>query len=229
MKILAIESAFRQRSVALCRVAEPSAVTVLGAAAGVSERGGPLASMVASVLADGAAGRSAVDRLLVGVGPGSAAGIRSTLAFAIGWGLAYDIPVMGYGSLWGVAVEYWLSGGRGRVWCLARSTRGQFYQQSFRLDDRVVGDSELALVGPDAVRARLSAGETCLSPEAETVWEPLIPTAGGSVGLPRVVLPTAASLAWLLAWNQGEAEAPLEPLNLVPTHFVKAPPPRQLP
>jgi tRNA threonylcarbamoyladenosine biosynthesis protein TsaB len=51
------------------------------------------------VLAEAGWGRSSLDRIAVGIGPGSFTGLRVGIAFAQGIGLGLDRPVVGVGSL----------------------------------------------------------------------------------------------------------------------------------
>ena len=63
-----------------------------------------LPAVLQSVLADAGVDLSRVGRIGVTVGPGSFAGIRVGVAFARGLALALDVPVVGVGSLEGIAI-----------------------------------------------------------------------------------------------------------------------------
>ena len=230
MKILSLESSSPVRSVALCDY-EGCGVTVLKSAEAPSERGGRFASLVEEVLTVAGVNREEVDHLAVGVGPGSAAGIRSTLAFGLGWEVAMGVSLTGVSSHWATAMEASRQGRRGVVSVLSPGPIGKVYRSEFKLqDDGVEEIASLALVAADdeSLCAALSMPSLLSHVELLKTRLPSIPQAGGDAGI-IPLNPTAVGGAILVAKEVSAAFRDLEPLTLVNAEFVKAPPPRVIP
>ena len=105
-----------------------------------------LAPLVREVMAEAGVAFSALDRIVVTVGPGSFTGLRVGLAFAKGLGFALDRPCVGVGSLEALAA------GAGADWPAAAvidAGRGNLYLQLF--------DGDLALTAPDVLSLGTSA------------------------------------------------------------------------
>jgi tRNA threonylcarbamoyladenosine biosynthesis protein TsaB len=124
MKILALDTALE-----LCSVAVLDGGRVLAARAEPMARGHQerLAPLVAEVMAEAGIGFEAIERIGVGVGPGSFTGLRVGLAFAKGLGVALDIDVVGVSDL--VALG---AGSSGFAAAVIDARRGQVYAQPFR-------------------------------------------------------------------------------------------------
>lgn len=230
MKILSLESSSPVRSVALCDC-EDSDLTVLKTAEAASERGGRFASLVEEVLTEAGVGREEVDHVAVGVGPGSAAGIRSTLAFALGWQVAMGVSLTGVSSHWSTAVEASRRGQRGVASVLSPGPIGKVYRSVFSLQEgRVEEVAPLSLVAADEESLRDSRSLPCLLSHVE-----LLKTRLGSVlqsgrdGVFIPLNPTAVGGAFLVAKDVAAAFCALEPLTLFKAEFVKAPAPREIP
>src|SRR4051812_1989893 len=91
MLVLSFDTATADASVALLREGE-----VLG------ERSGRAAALLVdadALLREAGLGPDALDRLVVGIGPGSFTGLRVGLAAARGLALARDLPTAGVSSL----------------------------------------------------------------------------------------------------------------------------------
>src|SRR5437667_6781745 len=95
MKILALEFSSSHRSVA---VLERSGDDLLihGAAHEVGGRDTKAFAMIEKALAG--IPRDSIDRVCVGIGPGSYTGIRVAISVAQGWQLARDVKVLGISS-----------------------------------------------------------------------------------------------------------------------------------
>jgi len=232
MKILALEFSSPQRSVA---VLSTPAASPAGAApftdvapnscrsAEVIETGSsaqqPL-GMIAEALRQAALEREEIERIAVGVGPGSYGGIRGAIALAQGWQLARAVKLLGISSADCLAAQAHLEGLVGRLAVVIDAQRNEFYLAEFDVQPggwRALTPLRLAAL-PD-VQACERAGATLLRPAVQK-W---FPTA-------RLMFPRAAVLASLAFprtdFVPGEK---LEPIYLRETQFVKAPPPRVIP
>lgn len=218
MKILGIDGSSPMRSAALCRWRAGQFET-LASASGVSQRGGRLASLVREVLQESGEKPESVDRIVVSVGPGSTAGIRSILAFALGWSVALGTPAVGIPSVWALASRARDRQLFGRVTCLIRGTAGRIYRACFRISpQRIAQTRPLERIHPDQLRSIADNCHHIVGQEA-----PEISTSAESV------FPTAVDLAWLTHAEYKHLIQPLEPLHLESPHFVKAPLAREFP
>lgn len=234
MKILAIESSSQIRSVALCEgvTGGAQAFQVLASIESVSERGGRFASLIDEVLSQASVNRSEVGEIAVGVGPGSAAGIRSTLAFARGWEVARGIPLTGVSSVWAVAAQSQKEGIEGDIMVVLRGPLGKFYHATFQISpSTIVERSSLALADISNLPDRLDSGRRVVGPDLAALIAQLDPSGEGECHKYNTskISPMADAVA-RLAWHRvSGAIMPSEPLNLVTPKFVKAPPPREIP
>jgi len=209
---------------------------VVAEAGGASRRGGRLASLVEEVLDAAGEARSAIEGIIVGLGPGSAAGIRSTLAFAMGWGVARGISVTGVSSVWGLAARAREEGFLGRMRVVVRGPAGKIYTASFQVFAEAVSEvAPLELVAPDRLKDVAGGWDHLVGPEVSALLGTERPRGDGLTGGPAVsvsrlnLTPTGGALGWLVSQGYGPPDQPLEPLSLMPPHFVKAPPPRRVP
>lgn len=171
-----------------------------------------------TALREAGVAREEVDRLVVGLGPGSYAGIRISIALAQGWQLARGIPVQGIPSVGGIAARAFAEGVRGSVQVAIDAQRNEFYLAGYALDDQGWTETmPLRLASHQELQARVAAGDLIIGPEA-TKWVPE----------GRILHPCAAQLALLAARSELSAPGePLEPVYLRPVSFVKSPPSRR--
>ncbi len=137
-----------------------------------------------------------IDLLVVGTGPGSYNGLRSSIAAGWGFARARGIPVHGLSSLLGYSPDDYTVVGDARAgqWFFARVCRGDFVEGPFLLP----AGSPLALHGHPLF------GATSLDE---------VPSA-------EILAPRAALLArWL------DRTGPAEPLYLKPPHITQPAPP----
>lgn len=171
--------------------------------------------LVEQILGEAGWTRSSLDRVAVGIGPGSFTGLRVGLALAQGIALGLGIPVVGVGSLRAMADAVPADREGHRV-PLLDARRGELFAAVY-----TAGGDELA---PPFVLAR---------DEARSVLEARAPGARvlvgevtGSLGLPgalrsaRTDLPHAASTA-LLGAGLDPALAPAEPLYVREADAIK--------
>jgi tRNA threonylcarbamoyl adenosine modification protein YeaZ len=178
MKTLAIEFSSGLRSVAILFDG------VLRAES--SEGGGrdthPFA-LIQSALAEAAAEREEVECLLIGLGPGSYAGIRQAIAIAQGWQLARGVKLLGIGSVDCVALAAWQDGIFGRLAVVVDAQQGEYYVAAYESAPpgiRPAGTPRLA--SPNDVHEHARAGSIIVGPEADRVL------AGGRRIFPRASL-----------------------------------------
>ena len=96
MRILGIETSSRRGSVALCDGARLVARAEHSEPNAHAER---MLALVEQALAEAGWSRSSLDRVAVGIGPGSFVGLRVGIALAEGLGLGLGRPVVGVSSL----------------------------------------------------------------------------------------------------------------------------------
>lgn len=137
MRLLALDTALE-----LCSAAVLDGDRVLAARAEPMARGHQerLAPLVAEVMAEAGLRFAALDRIGVGVGPGSFTGLRVGLAFAKGLGVALGLEVAGVGDL--VALG---AGTTGFAAAVIDARRGQVYAQPFRDGDAIGPPRALAV------------------------------------------------------------------------------------
>jgi tRNA threonylcarbamoyl adenosine modification protein YeaZ len=220
MKILAIDFSTARRSVALAESHDGS-VRIIGRA---EEQHGQVThafALIDNLLREAGHERGAIECLVVGLGPGSYAGIRVSLALAQGWQLATGVKVVGISAIECLAETARAAGHRGPATLVVDAQRGEFYLADCRLtDDTFELTQPLEIVSRGEIERRLAEDMTVFSPDA---------TATGIAGL-RELYPDAAKLASLTATGHREfvpAEV-LEPIYLRATSFVKAPKPERV-
>lgn len=213
MRILALEFSSRVRAV---MAGETNGTTVLrsGVARESESRATPVFSLIERALREAGLERSAVQCVAVGLGPGSAMGIRAAIAVAQGWHLARGVTVVGLNSLDVLAAGLHAAGHRGRVDLACDAQRGEWHVGEYALESngpRLC--APLRLVSREELLARIRSGRRVMGPDVAVV---LPGTAD--------VFPDATVLARLAA--QSASEAP--PENLAPLHlrepsFMKVP------
>jgi len=215
VKTLALDFSAPLRSVALV-----SAGTVLARATRAGDRMTNVVAMVEEVLTAASLRREAIDRLAVGLGPGSYTGMRAAISFTQGWQLARPVEVCGLRSVDVLAAQAHQLGWRGPLHVVVDAQRQELYIVSFAIE--AAGPREtlpLRILSLAETRAHAAGDGRVAGPEA-TKWFPnaeaLSPDAG--------VLGLLAEQASVLPSGQG-----LEPVYLRETTFVKAPPPRPIP
>lgn len=200
MTILALEFSSPIRSVAV--------VSQGACLARVSERMGKSTGLA---LADQALREcglppSAIERLVVGLGPGSYAGVRSALAIVQGWQLAQNTPVAGVSSMEVLAETARAEGLRGPWTLVIDAQRNELYRALYDLSETESRCVERLRIVP----AASVAGE---------------PNLLGPMS-PRFLAPGAEILARLGSDRAAGPAESLEPVYLREASFVKAPPPR---
>ena len=215
MKILAVEFSSDQRSVAVLNDSE-----VLGRAEETGGRTARAFALIERALSAAALEREAIECIAIGIGPGSYAGIRSSIALAQGWQLARGIRLLGVSSVECLAAQAQAAGITGPITIAIDAQRNEFYCASYELTPR-----ECTLIAPLKL-VPLDDALAVATRSQMIIWPNLQPRFPEG----RVILPDAAMLGQLAASRTDFVNgAALEPIYLRETTFVKAPPPRVIP
>jgi len=208
MKILAIEFSSDHRSVAVLDGAQLLAEQTV-----TEGRDTAAVALIESALGQAAVGRTEIDCIAVGIGPGSYTGIRAAIALTQGWQLALGVKVLGVDSLEALANGEQAAGRRGEITLAVDAQRGEFYLAKYELVDVGIRNVEpMHLVKRAEYEVLLAAGQ---------------PVIGPGVG---DNFPTAEHVGRLAAERNYFVEASeLSPVYLRQVDFVKAPPPREIP
>ena len=216
MTTLALEFSSALRSVAVLvagRDGAPSAGReVIETASGHGMK--PLA-MVEEALRSAGVEREDIERIVVGLGPGSYTGIRAAIALAQGWQLAAGTKLLGLSSAESVAAQAQADGITGKFSVVIDAQRGEWYLADYEIVPGGLREiSPLRLATLVEVRGREQAGERLVGPEV-TSWFP-----SGQVVFPRAVRLGERAVTHS-DFVPGET---LAPIYLRETNFVKAPP-----
>lgn len=214
MNILALEFSSPVRSVAIveCRDGRER---VRGEIADRDFRARGAVALVQEALTGAGLKPAEIDRIAVGLGPGSYTGIRSAISIVQGWQLGLATGVVGIGSLDILAATALAAGVRNRAQFVVDAQRNEVYSATYDLSGPVPHPVDPIAIAP---AARLS-GQPIIGPEA-TRWSLVA----------RDLLPSAIVLARLAhACAVTIPAESLEPIYLRPVEFVKAPPARLIP
>ena len=220
MKILALEFSSPQRSVALLQQTDTTVGWMEHEATETGTRTGRPFELIEEVLRQAGVEREQVDRVVVGLGPGSYNGIRAAIALAQGWQLGRGVAVAGASSAECIAARAQAQGVLGRVAAVIDAQRGEFYCARFELSAAGWQPLDaLSLVSHTTVSECEQGGDLLIGPEVQR-WFPQGQT----------IYPSAAVLAKLASARTAAVSGEkLEPIYLRTTTFVKALPPRILP
>ena len=216
MKILAIEYASAQRSVAVLDSQKGSQFEII-------EAGGRAAKTFQSITA---ALRNAelepkqIECVAIGLGPGSYTGIRAAIALAQGWQLATNINLLGISSMEALAREAQHEGLRDTVHLVIDAQRNELYHAAYEISDaRCAVVHSLKLMSLQEVQTAIDEGGVVAGPEVSRWFQH-----------GKILHPRALRIAELALENQNFVPGQdLVPIYLRQTTFVKAPPARLLP
>lgn len=212
MKILALEGSTNQRSVALV-----DGGRLIAEASTLQHRPDPILILADQCLSTAGWRPGDVERLAIGIGPGSYTGIRGTIALAMGWNLAHGTAIVAVSSFKTLAESLRRQGIRGEITVCSDAQRGDFCFAKWYLDS-----SGVTALGELALRPLSSINEFCR--EHPQIFAADFKDPTGNV---TPAYPSAASLAALAS-----AETPIQdisslsPVHLRETVFVRAAPPR---
>ena len=220
MKILALEFSSPQRSVALLQTTKDLRQCEAHEATESGAQSNRPFELIDRVIREAKLEREAVEKIAIGLGPGSYNGMRAAIALAQGWQLGRGVQLQGISSVECIVAQAHAEGISGRVAVVIDAQRGEFYLANYEIS--TAGWTELQplrLVAETAVTDCRSNGEMLIGPELRRWFT------DGAVVFPRAV--TLAKLA--AARPDSMSGESLEPIYLRPTSFVKAPPARILP
>ena len=208
MKILAIEFSSDHRSVAVLDGAQLLAEQTV-----IEGRDTAAVALIESALGQAAVGRTEIDCIAVGIGPGSYTGIRAAIALTQGWQLALGVKVLGVDSLEALANGEQAAGRRGEITLAVDAQRGEFYLAKYELVDVGIRNVEpMHLAKRAEYEVLLAAGQPVIGPGMGDNF------------------PAAEHVGRLAAERNYFVEASeLSPVYLRQVDFVKAPPPREIP
>jgi tRNA threonylcarbamoyladenosine biosynthesis protein TsaB len=218
MKILALEFSTDRRSVAILRSDLDGSIGLLAETAMTGGRTESALLQIELCLQEAGLEREDIERIAIGLGPGSYTGIRAAIAMAQGWQLAAGVRLVGVSSVEALAAQLPAGGWLGQAAILVDAQRQEFYCERYALaadgyrrveplrimsfaDAQALAGTGIHLAGPEIHRWFSEAEDHF--PEA--AW----------IGRLAVQRPDAA----------GEA---IEPIYLRPVSFVKAPPPKDM-
>ena len=204
MRVLGVETSTRRGSVALW---QDGRVLVTRAHEVQNAHAEQLLPLLEAALADAGWSRSSLDRLAVGIGPGSFTGLRVGIALVQGIALGLDRPLVGCGSLAAMARGVGADDDKVRVPVLD-ARRGELFVAAYEPNGTVLsapfavarGEAKAALTNVLAGRAYVLVGEG----SAE------LGSAEPRVTRPDLDLPHASWVATLGA-ELDPASAPAEP------------------
>jgi len=173
MRVLALDTATRATSVAVCELAAPAEVGgqapwppamahELRDDPPAGERPGhsrTLLELLARALQEAGLGWGQIDRLAVGVGPGTFTGLRIGIAVAQGLALAHDIPLVGVSSLRSLALgaePAAAAAGAEQVLAVLDARRREVFAARWAVGAEPAGE---ALAGPVAIAPQRLAEE----------------------------------------------------------------------
>lgn len=183
-----------------------------------------LIPMVVETMAEAGEKYAALTAVAVTVGPGAFTGIRIGLAAARGIGLAANVPVIGVTTFAAVAEAVPAAERRDRaLLVLLDSKRGDVFVQEFTPERAAVGPP--AILSPDAVLERLSAGSFVIAGDGIAVVRPSLEAARLAAAYSTAPGPVDAAHVTRLA-----ARSVLEGTGLPPTPlYLRAPDVRSSP
>jgi tRNA threonylcarbamoyladenosine biosynthesis protein TsaB len=225
MKILGIEWSSNKRTIAFGDWSEGEHVRILATA----ELSGGRDSKYFRAFTDAAeqAGvmKNEIETVVVGLGPGSYAGIRSAISAAYGWHLANDAKLIGIPSDRVLARKTFNDNSINRVHTLVDAQRGECYHALYekRENGSIEVVQSLSIVNPNELLNPGSVNDVFVGYDIQRWFK------GGVSGTVCLLegYPDAASL---LHESENHLSQPgstdLKPIYLRPTTFVKAPPSR---
>ena len=215
MKILAIEFSSDHRSVAVL-----DGDNLLAEKTITEGRNTAAVQLIEETLTAAGTGRTDIECIAVGIGPGSYTGIRAAIALTQGWQLATDVKVRAVDSLEALALGLQNEGERGVITFAVDAARGEFYLTKFELKESGMENLEpTRLAKRDEFEALLESGQPVIGPSLAEKYR-----------VASEHFPSAEFIGRLASQRAEFVEASeLEPAYLRQVDFVKAPPLREIP
>lgn len=206
MRVLGIETSSRRGSVALV---ERGRVVVALSHEELNAHAERLLPLIDRALAETGWSRSTLERVAVGVGPGSFTGLRVGIALGQGIAVGLGIGLVGVGSLRAMAAGV-PADQPGTRWTLLDARRSEVFLAAY--DQTGTELMAPCAIPPEQIEPRIA---TVSSAEPRLllgeVLDALPPTAGTRIRSPETDLPHASTVA-LLGAEAEAADAGVEPL-----------------
>jgi tRNA threonylcarbamoyladenosine biosynthesis protein TsaB len=188
MRILAFDTATRATAVALCDLSPETAIRCFerrddpppGARPG---HAGRLLELIGAAMADAGTGWAEIDRLAVGVGPGTFTGLRIGVATAHALARAREIPLVGVSTLEALALGGARAGVDGSIAAVIDARRGEVFAAAWTADGARLGRR---LLDPVAVAPEQ------LAKVLESLPAPLLAVGDGAVEFRSALEPSGA-------------------------------------
>jgi tRNA threonylcarbamoyladenosine biosynthesis protein TsaB len=160
-----------------------------------------------------------IDRLAIGLGPGSYTGIRMAIAFAQGWQWARPVEVIGVSSALCLAHQMKDRGHLGQLQIAMDAQRNEFCLAQYLITPTTVQEvAPMILIPAARLSAKVQAGEIVAGPDLSERFS-------GAIELN----PDASCLARLGSESKKSISADrLQPIYLRLAQFARAPKPRPL-
>ena len=211
MMILALEFSADQRSVACVR-----GNVVLAEAEETGGRATDAIGLIERTLKLAGVKPEEIGGMAVGLGPGSYTGIRTALAVAEGWHLVRPVQFLGFSSVAVLAAQAQAEGVFGEVHLVVDAQRGEVYHSRWRISEAAVTELDSLKIIPASELAGLWAEGDVVAGQEAIRW-----CATG-----KGIFTRAAILGTMAVRKPQMGLAPLEPIYLRETSFVKAAPSR---
>ena len=227
MKILGIEWSSSHRTLAIGEWSSDAGVRILATAVLPGGRDSKYFEAFGIAAEQAGIQKSDIEAVVVGLGPGSYAGIRSAISAAYGWHLANRASLIGIPSARVIAQKAFTERAVTRVHTLIDAQRGECYHAIFerQKNGSMHVIKPLAIVHPDQLPCPEAVDEIFAGSQMQR-WFHGGSTKGDSM------LEVSPDAATLIQEAEHSFHLPganvLEPIYLRPTSFVKAPPPRIL-
>ncbi|MBE7500172.1 MAG: tRNA (adenosine(37)-N6)-threonylcarbamoyltransferase complex dimerization subunit type 1 TsaB [Verrucomicrobiales bacterium] len=166
MKILALEFSTHHRSVAAWETAAGRVGDRCAETHHPQGRSTPAFALIERTLAEAGFDRTQIERIAVGLGPGSSTGIRTAIAIAQGWQVGREVAVIGLSSLDVLAAQLQRAGQRGIVHLVTDAQRREYHVATFQLSETACEALQpLRLATAEEVRALLDRREAVWGPD----------------------------------------------------------------
>jgi tRNA threonylcarbamoyl adenosine modification protein YeaZ len=227
MKILGIEWSSSHRTLAIGEWSSDAGVRILATAILSGGRDSKYFDAFRIAAEQAGIQKGDIEAVVVGLGPGSYAGIRSGISVAYGWHLANRASLIGIPSARVIARKAFAEKSVTRVHTLIDAQRGECYHAIFerQKDGSLHIIKRLALIHPDQLPCPEADNEIFAGSGMQRWFQ-------GESKKGDSILNVSPDAATLIHEAECSLHLPssniLEPIYLRPTSFVKAPPPRIL-